>query len=46
MAPDAIAVPLEVEEEAMLSQEVQLEDKVLASIILPKEEEEEKRIGF
>ncbi|OGC12153.1 30S ribosomal protein S2 [candidate division WOR-1 bacterium RIFOXYA12_FULL_52_29] len=46
LAPDAIAVPLEVEEEAMLSQEVQLEDKVLASIILPKEEEEEKRIGF
>lgn len=45
-ATDSIAVPLEVEEEAMLSQEVQLEDKVLANIILPKEEEEEKRIGF
>ncbi|MFA5034889.1 MAG: 30S ribosomal protein S2 [Candidatus Margulisiibacteriota bacterium] len=45
-AADSIAVPLEVEEEAMLSQEVQLEDKVLANIILPKEEEEEKRIGF
>jgi small subunit ribosomal protein S2 len=43
-----IAVPLEVEEAEALSKEEQLEEAVLASIITPKEEEEEegKRTGF
>ena len=43
-----IAVPLEVEEAEALSKEEQLEEAVLASIITPKEEDEEegKRTGF
>jgi small subunit ribosomal protein S2 len=41
-----IAVPLEVEEAEALHKEEQLEEAVLASILTPKEEEEEKRIGF
>ena len=43
-----IAVPLEVEEAEALSKEEQLEEAVMASIITPKEEEEEegKRTGF
>jgi len=43
---EEIAVPLEVEEVEALTKEEQLEAAVLTSIITPKEEEEEKRIGF
>ena len=43
---EAIAAPLEVEEVEALSMEEQLEQTVLASVIVPKEEEEEKRVGF
>lgn len=43
---EIIAAPLEVEEAETLSQEQQLEETVLAQVFVPKEEEEEKRIGF
>jgi small subunit ribosomal protein S2 len=42
----AIAAPLEVEEAEALTMEQQLEETVLAHVIVPKEEEEEKRTGF
>ena len=41
-----IAVPLEVEAAEALTKEEQLEEAVIATIKTPKEEEEEKRIGF
>lgn len=41
-----IAAPLEEEAAEVLSQEGQLEETVLASVFIPKEEEEEERIGF
>ena len=43
---EQIAVPLEVEEAEALNKEEQLEQAVMASIITPKEDEEEKRTGF
>jgi small subunit ribosomal protein S2 len=41
-----IAVPLEVEVAEALTKEQQLEEDVLAGVKTPKEEEEEKRVGF
>lgn len=41
-----IAAPLEIEEAEALTMEQQLEETALAGVIVPKEEEEEKRIGF
>lgn len=43
---EQIAAPLEVEAAEALTMEQQLEETVLANVIVPKEEEEEKRIGF
>jgi len=43
---EPIATPLELEEAEAISMEEQLEETVLANVIVPKEEEEEKRIGF
>lgn len=43
---EPIAAPLEVEEAEALTMEQQLEETVLAHVIVPKEEEEEKRTGF
>lgn len=43
---EEIAKPLEEEEAEAISMEQHLEETVLAQVILPKEEEEEKRIGF
>ena len=44
---EVIAKPLEVEEAEVLSQEETLEETVLSTVFVPKEEEEEeKRIGF
>ncbi|MFA6431552.1 MAG: 30S ribosomal protein S2 [Candidatus Margulisiibacteriota bacterium] len=43
---EAIAAPLEVEEAETLSLEEKLEETVLSTILVPKEEEAEKRIGF
>jgi small subunit ribosomal protein S2 len=43
---EEIAAPLEVEEAEALTMEQQLEETVLAHVIVPKEEEEEKRTGF
>jgi small subunit ribosomal protein S2 len=43
---EEIAAPLELEEADALTTEQQLEETVLNTIIIPKEEEEEKRIGF
>ncbi len=46
LAGETIAAPLEVEEAEALTMEQQLEETVLAHVIVPKEEEEEKRVGF
>jgi small subunit ribosomal protein S2 len=43
---EEIAAPLEVEEVEALTMEQHLEETVLAQVIVPKEEEEEKRVGF
>jgi len=43
---EEIAAPLEVEEAEALTMEQHLEETVLSQLIVPKEEEEEKRIGF
>jgi len=43
---EQIAAPLEVEEAEALTQEEQLEEKILSTIIVPKEEEEDKRVGL
>ncbi|MBN3032880.1 MAG: 30S ribosomal protein S2 [Candidatus Saganbacteria bacterium] len=43
---EEIAAPLEVEAAEALTMEQQLEETVLAHVIVPKEEEEEKRVGF
>ncbi|MFH1386807.1 MAG: 30S ribosomal protein S2 [bacterium] len=43
---EAIAAPLEVEEAEALTMEQQLEETVLSQVIVPKEEDEEKRTGF
>ncbi|MDD4179420.1 MAG: 30S ribosomal protein S2 [Candidatus Margulisbacteria bacterium] len=43
---EQIAAPLEVEEAEALTQEEQLEEKILSTIIIPKEEEEDKRVGL
>jgi small subunit ribosomal protein S2 len=43
---EEIAAPLEVEEVEALTMEQQLEETVLSHVIVPKEEEEEKRTGF
>lgn len=46
LAGETIAAPLEVEEAEALTMEQQLEETVLAHVIVPKEAEEEKRVGF
>jgi small subunit ribosomal protein S2 len=43
---EQIAAPLEVEAAEAITMEQHLEETVLANLIVPKEEEEEKRIGF
>jgi len=43
---EEIAAPLEVEAAEALTMEQQLEETVLAQLIVPKEEEDEKRVGF
>ena len=43
---EEIAAPLEVEEAETLTMEQHLEETVLTNLIVPKEEEEEKRTGF
>ena len=43
---EQIAAPLEVEEAEALTMEQHLEETVLAQVIVPKEEDEEKRVGF
>ncbi|MCU0640781.1 MAG: 30S ribosomal protein S2 [Candidatus Margulisbacteria bacterium] len=43
---EEIAAPLEVEEAETLTMEEHLENTVLSQVIVPKEEEEEKRVGF
>jgi small subunit ribosomal protein S2 len=43
---EEIAAPLEVEEAEALTMEEHLEQTVLSQVIVPKEEEEEKRVGF
>jgi len=43
---EQIAAPLEIEVAEALTMEEQLENTALASVIVPKEEEEEKRVGF
>ncbi|MFA5113016.1 MAG: 30S ribosomal protein S2 [Candidatus Margulisiibacteriota bacterium] len=43
---EEIAAPLEVEEAETLTMEEHLENTVLSQVIMPKEEEEEKRVGF
>jgi len=43
---EVIAAPLEVEEAETLTMEQHLEETVLAQVIIPKEEEDEKRTGF
>lgn len=43
---DQIAAPLEVEAAEAITMEQHLEETVLANLIVPKEEEEEKRVGF
>jgi small subunit ribosomal protein S2 len=43
---ELIAAPLEVEEAETLSMEEQLEETVVTQVLVPKEEEEEKRTGF
>jgi len=43
---EPIAAPLEVEVAETLTQEEQLEEKILTTIIVPKEEEADKRIGL
>jgi small subunit ribosomal protein S2 len=43
---EEIATPLEVEEAEALTMEEHLEQTVLSQVIVPKEEEEEKRVGF
>jgi len=43
---EEIATPLEVEEVEALTMEEHLEQTVLSQVIMPKEEEEEKRVGF
>lgn len=43
---EEIAAPLEIEEAEALQEEEKLEETVLASVIVPKEEEDEERTGF
>ncbi|OGB88898.1 30S ribosomal protein S2 [candidate division WOR-1 bacterium RIFCSPHIGHO2_01_FULL_53_15] len=45
-AGEPIAAPLEVEEAEALTMEQHLEETVLSHVIVPKEAEEEKRVGF
>lgn len=43
---EIIAAPLEVEEAETLSMEEHLEETIVTQVLVPKEEEEDKRIGF